>query len=367
MASVHRGLGKSFDKIFGNDTTKTEEKVTNETNQNVAVNSENEIKKETDNNENVQVVEKIVEVPVEKIVEKVVEVPVEKVVEKIVEVPAKGDGTEKNDGAPLLVNINFVQANPNQPRKTFDEEALKDLAESIENYGIIEPIIVHKTSPIHYEVIAGERRLRAAHIAGLTEVPVIVKEYDERQRKEIALIENVQREDLNAVEKALGYKALIDEYNMTQEELAVKIGKSRSAITNALRILSLDEKIINLIKSGELTEGHARSLLSIEDEDIRQKLVEKVINEKMSVRKLEDLIRCEKLAKNRKERDEAIETEEFRKVKIQIKDIERQMRDKLGSTLKIIPKDENAGTIEIKYTSGEELDRIYLLINSIEK
>ena len=364
MANVHRGLGKSFDKIFGSENTQN---ANQNANQNVNQNANNVVANDKSREENVKIVEKIVEVPVEKVVEKIVEVPVEKVVEKIVEVPASANGSTPSDGAPLLVNINFVQANPSQPRKVFDEEALKDLAESIENYGIIEPIIVHKTSPIHYEVIAGERRLRAAHIAGLTEVPVIVKDYDDRQRKEIALIENVQREDLNAIEKALGYKALIDEYKMTQEELAVKIGKSRSAITNALRILSLDEKIIDLIKSGELTEGHARSLLSIDDESIRQKLVERVINEKIPVRKLEDLIRCEKLAKNRKEKESEVDTEEFKKVKIQIKDIEKQMRERLGSTLKVIPKNENSGTIEIKYETSEELDRIYLLINSIEK
>lgn len=338
MASVKRGLGKSFDKIFGEGKVKTDV-IPTET-----------IKEETVKPE-VQVVEKIVEVPVEKIVEKIVEVQV--------------PGNNVSDGNPLLVNINFVQANPNQPRKNFDEEKLKELAESIKNYGIIEPLVVRKTGPVHYEIIAGERRLRAAKIAGISEVPVIVKEYDDRERKEIAIIENVQREDLNAVEKALGYKALIDEYNMTQEELAEKVGKSRVAITNALRILSLDEKLIDMIKDGSLTEGHARALLSIDDEMFRNKVAKKVVEEKLSVRKIEDMIRLEKLANYRKDKDSKLNTEFFKRVKIQLKDIEKQMRGKLNAILKINPKNENAGTIEIKYNTQEELDRIYLLINSI--
>ena len=319
MANVKRGLGKSFGQIFGED------KVQNE---NVAV-AEPEVQVVE------KVVEKIVEVPVEKVVEKVVEVPVEKVVEKIVEVPSG----ENHTGEPLQVNINFVQPNPNQPRKNFDEEKLNELAESIKNYGVIEPIVVRKVGPVHYEVIAGERRLRASRIAGLSQVPVIVKEYTDDERKVITLLENVQREDLNSVEKALGYKALIDEFNLTQDEVAEKVGKSRSAITNTLRILSLDEKLLEMIKEG--------------------------VEKKLSVRKIEDMVRLEKLARDRKEKEEALNTESFKRLKIQLKDIEKQMRSRLNAALKILPKNESSGIIEIKYTTQEELDRIYLLINSI--
>lgn len=342
MASYKRGLQKSFDKIFGEG--------------NVAVAEQNE-------NPNFEVKTKEPEVQyVEKVVEKVVEVPVEKVVEKIVEVPTG----ENTTGAPLMVNINFVQANPNQPRKNFDEERLKELAESIKNYGVIEPLVVRKVGPVHYEVIAGERRLRASKIAGLTEVPVIVKEYSDDERKIIALLENVQREDLNSVEKALGYKALIDEYNLTQEEVAEKVGKSRSAVANTLRILSLDEKLIDMIKEGVLSEGHARSLLGIDDEAIRDKVIKEVIEKKLSVRKIEDMVRLEKLAKARKEKEKDLNTDYFKRIKIQIKDIEKQMRNKLNAVLKINVKSEDTGVIEIKYSSQDELDRIYLLINSIE-
>ena len=341
MANYKKGLGKSFDKIFG------EGKVT--------ATVEND-------NPNFEVKTKEPEVQyVEKVVEKVVEVPVEKVVEKIVEVPAEGS----KNGEPLMVNINLVQANPNQPRKNFDEEKLKELADSIVQYGIIEPIVVRKVGPVHYEIIAGERRYRAAKLAGLIQVPVIVKEYTDDERKIVTLLENVQREDLNSVEKAQGYKALIDEFHLTQDEVAEKVGKSRSAVANTMRILSLDEKLLDMIRDGILSEGHARSLLSIDDEIFREKLVNEVIENKLSVRAIEDKIRLEKLAKSRKEKEADLNTDSFKRIKIQLKDIEKQMKGKLNAALKIIPKTENTGTIEIKYDTQDELDRIYLLINSI--
>ncbi|MBQ7743685.1 MAG: ParB/RepB/Spo0J family partition protein [Lachnospiraceae bacterium] len=342
MSNYRKGLGKSFGKIFG------EEKVTQ------TLERENVHTQTATAEPNIQYVEKVVE--------KVVEVPVEKVVEKIVEVPA---GESTPNGEPLLVNISFVQANLDQPRKHFDEEKLQELADSIKNYGIIEPLVVRKVGPVHYEIIAGERRLRAAKLAGLTEVPVIIKEYNDNERKIVTLLENVQREDLNTVEKAKAYKALIDEYNLTQEEIAEKIGKSRVAVTNTLRILNLDEKLLDMLRDGELSEGHARALLSIEDPAFRDKLAKEVAEKKLSVRAIEDKIRLEKLATSRKEKEALLNTNSFKALKIQLKDIEKQMRAKLSATLKIIPKSETTGTVEIKYNTQEELDRIYLLINSI--
>ena len=336
MSSYKKGLGKSFDKIFGEGK--------------VAVENENTGSENASREPEIKYVEKIVEVPVEKIVEKIVEVP---------------GADAKPTGEPLMINIDYVQANPNQPRKNFDEEKLNELAESIKNYGIIEPIVVRKVGPVHYEVIAGERRLRAAKKAGLTEVPTIMKEYNDDERKIVTLLENVQREDLNSVEKAEGYKALMDEFNMTQDEVAEKVGKSRSAIANTLRILRLDEKLLTMIRDGVLSEGHARALLSIEDEAFREKLSKEVIEEKLSVRAIEDKIRLEKLVNYRKDKEAKLETDNFKRIKIQLKDIEKQMKGKLNAALKVIPKTENTGVIEIKYESQEELDRIYLLINSI--
>lgn len=321
MKNYQKGLGKSFSKIFGDD------------------------KVATDVNENAEKKE-----------------PEIKYVEKIIEVPA---ANATPNGEPLMVNINFVQANLNQPRKFFDEEKLKELSDSIKGYGIIEPLVVRKVGPVHYEVIAGERRLRAAKMAGLNEVPVIVKEYSDDERKIVTLLENVQREDLNAVEKAEGYKSLIDEFNMTQDEVADKVGKSRSAITNSLRILALDEKLLVMIRDGILTEGHARALLGIDDKEFRDKLAKEVIEEKLSVRAIEDKIRLYKLANYRKDKEANLNTDSFKALKIQLKDIERQMKGKLNAALKIIPKSESSGTVEIKYNSQEELDHIYLLINSI--
>lgn len=354
MTNYKKGLGKSFDKIFGVGKVNAEN-----TNADAASHEKENTNKDSSN---IQYVEKIVEVPVEKVVEKVVEIPVEKVVEKIVEVPA--DGASSN-GEPLMVNINFVQANLEQPRKFFDEEKLNELADSIKNYGIIEPLVVRKVGPVHYEVIAGERRLRAAKLAGLKEVPVIVKEYSDDERKIVTLLENVQREDLNAVEKAMGYKSLIDEFNLTQDQVAEKVGKSRSAIANSLRILSLDQTLLDMIRDGILSEGHARALLSIDDTTFRDKLVKDVIENKLSVRAIEDKVRLEKLANYRKEKEANLNTDSFKSLKIQLKDIEKQMRSKLNAALKIIPKNENSGTVEIKYNTQEELDHIYLLINSI--
>ena len=167
------------------------------------------------------------------------------------------------------------------------------------------------------------------------------------------------------MEKALGYKALIDEFDLTQDEVAEKVGKSRSAIANTLRILSLDEKLIEMIKDGVLSEGHARALLSIDDEAIRDKIVKEVIEKKLNVRKIEDMVRLEKLAQYRKDKEKELNTESFKRIKIQLKDIEKQMKGKLNAALKILPKTENTGVIEIKYDSQDELDRIYLLINSL--
>ena len=351
MTNYKKGLGKSFDRIFGDGKGSSATK-----------NIDKEETSGSNQAPNIQYVEKVVEVPVEKVVEKIVEVPVEKVVEKIVEVPAE-NATPTGD--PLLVNINFVQANLDQPRKFFDEEKLLELSESIKNYGVIEPLVVRKVGPVHYEIIAGERRLRAAKLAGLTEVPVIVKDYTDDERKIVTLLENVQREDLNSVEKAYGYKALIDEFNFTQEQVADKVGKSRSAVANSLRILTLNEDLLNMIRDGILSEGHARALLSIEDAAFREKLAKEVVDNKLSVRAIEDKIRLEKLANYRKEKEAKLNTDSFKSLKIQLKDLEKQMRSKLNAALKIVPKSETAGVVEIKYDSQEELDRIYLLINSI--
>lgn len=268
----------------------------------------------------------------------------------------------ENLGKELMVKINLVQPNVAQPRKTFDDEKINELADSINKYGILQPIIVRKENSL-YKIIAGERRWRAAKIAGLTVVPIRIKEYDEKTAKEVALIENVQREDLNAVEEAQAYQSLINEYGLTQEEVAKRVSKNRSTIANAMRILKLNNDILELIKTGKLTEGHGRALLSIEDENLRDKIAKKVIEENLSVRDIENLARLEKMNQAKKNKKVLSESEEITQMKIIVKDIEKKLKNKLNTKVKITVKNVNEGKIEIDYYTKEDLDNIYTLIN----
>ncbi|MEE1054233.1 MAG: ParB/RepB/Spo0J family partition protein, partial [Acutalibacteraceae bacterium] len=204
----------------------------------------------------------------------------------------------------VTVNINEIEPNRNQPRKDFDEAALNDLADSIAQHGLIQPIVVRPTVDGRYMIIAGERRWRACRIAGLNEVPVIIKATDDRTLMELALIENLQREDLNAVEEALGFKALIDDFSLTQDEVAKKMGKSRSAVTNSLRLLSLNNTELEALRIGSISAGHARALLSCEDEDVRQKMLLAAV-EGASVRELEKMAAMSKKAPKKEKKEQS--------------------------------------------------------------
>ncbi|MCI8353350.1 MAG: ParB/RepB/Spo0J family partition protein [Clostridia bacterium] len=248
------------------------------------------------------------------------------------------------------LKITEVEPNRNQPRKNFDEEALEELAESIKRYGVIQPIIVVKKED-YYEIVAGERRWRASKKAGLKEIPAIIREGDERKNKEIALIENVQREDLNAYEKALGIKELMDEYELTQQEVAEILGKSRSGIANTVRILNLDERVLELVKEGKLQEGHARTLLAIEDKDKQYNMAVKMIeNGATTVRDFEKNVSHKKNEKKKDKKYEAI-----------LADIENSFQGFFGSKVKLEPG-KRKGKIVIEYTSNEDLERILDLI-----
>ncbi len=248
------------------------------------------------------------------------------------------------------LKITEVEPNRNQPRKNFDEEALDELAESIKRYGVIQPIIVVKKED-YYEIVAGERRWRASKKAGLKEIPAIIREGDERKNKEIALIENVQREDLNAYEKALGIKELMDEYGLTQQEVAEILGKSRSGIANTVRILNLDERVLELVKEGKLQEGHARTLLAIEDKDKQYTVAVKMIeNGATTVRDFEKNVSYKKNEKKKDKKYEAI-----------LADIENSFQGFFGSKVKLEPG-KRKGKIVIEYTSNEDLERILDLI-----
>lgn len=254
----------------------------------------------------------------------------------------------------MQIKITEVIPNENQPRRHFNDEALKELAESIKEHGVVQPIIVKKVED-GYRIIAGERRWRASRIAGLKMIPAIVKDCSQVEIMEIALIENLQREDLNAMEEAYAYKSLLEEYHMTQEEIAKRIGKSRPAIANSLRLVHLPEKVKELLMNGSLSAGHARALLAIEGEKKQLEIAERIINQQLNVRQVE------KLAKEKSERPAKDKKNE--KIDIEIKEIEDRLMAILGTKTKINHK-KNKGTIEIEYYSNEELDR---LIEILEK
>lgn len=276
----------------------------------------------------------------------------------------ESDKKEKPLTGLRTMSLSLIQPNLNQPRKDFDEDKLIELSESIKNYGVLQPLIIKKEGPL-YEIVAGERRWRAAKLAGLKEVPVIIRDIGERESCEISIIENIQRSDLNPVEEALAYKTLIEEYKLTQEELASRVSKSRSAITNSLRLLKLDDKILEKLSSGKITQGHARALLSIEEKDLRLEIADKCEEKNLSVREIENLVKFAKLSKNKKEKDPD-EIRENKRLRVIYRDLERKMKSKLDTKVSILPKDKNKGVLEIEYYSQEELDRIYLMINSIE-
>ena len=263
----------------------------------------------------------------------------------------------------LLVKLSRIQPDPDQPRKNFDEEKLNELADSIRTYGMISPIVVKKKGAL-YEIVAGERRWRAARIAGLKEIPVVIKEVDEKTSRELSIIENIQRDDLNAVEEARAYQSLIEEYGLTQEEVAARVAKNRSTITNSLRLLKLEPEILQLLQDGKITQGHARALLAVEDTELRKKIAEKCTKENLSVREIETLVKLDKLSKAKKEKKASPEAQELRRLKVIYKDLERKMKTKLGTKVSIVPKNTERGTLEIEYYSQDDLDRIFMILNS---
>ena len=300
-----------------------------------------------------KIVEKIVEKPVEKIVEKIIEKPVEVIVEKVVEKTVESK-----------LSIDEIEPNRLQPRKKFDEDALQELAESIKQFGLIQPIVV-KNNGTYYEIVAGERRWRAARIAGLKEVPVVIKAYDEQESVEIAIVENLQREDLNAIEEALAYKRLIEEFGLKQEEAAQRVSKSRTAVTNSLRLLKLDERVQQMIIDDMISGGHARALLAIEDQEEQYVMAMFIFDHKMSVRETEKLIRNHL---NKKEESKVKkQKEDHAQMEAIYYQLEERMKSVFGSKVAINSKNFKKGKIEIEYYSNDELERIIDLIESIKR
>jgi len=252
-----------------------------------------------------------------------------------------------------LININLIRSNDKQPRKNFDNEKIAELAQSIKEHGIIQPIIVTKKDD-YYVIVAGERRWRAAKLLGLKEIPALVMDLSEKNILEISLIENIQRQDLNPIEEAISYKKLLTDFNLTQEELSKRIGKSRVSITNTLRLMNLCDTVKQYLIDEVITEGHGRVLLSVTDEKLQCELAQKVIDENLSVRELERVIK--NLNSEKKERKKKDELDPY------YKEITEKLQDYLGTKVNISNKN-NKGKIEIEYYSNEDLQRILEIMN----
>lgn len=263
-----------------------------------------------------------------------------------------------------IMDINKVEPNREQPRKNFDEDALLELSESIKQFGVIQPLIVQDRKT-YYEIIAGERRWRAAKMAGLKEVPVIIKNYTEQEIMEISLIENIQREDLNPIEEALAYKKLLTEFNLKQDEVAERVSKSRTAVTNSMRLLKLNEKVQQMLIDDMLSTGHARALLGIDDSEEQYNLAQRIFDEKMSVRDVEKLVKKLQKEKTEKTKEKVQPDQSMEQMQAIYHDLEEKMKGIFGTKVSITSKDMKKGKIEIEYYSPEELDHIMDMFRSL--
>ena len=319
-----RGLGKGLGAFFGEEISSEHE----------VQDTENMFVKEPGPNEHLIIGQEKKKSDSQIVIEKIVEKPVEQ-----------------------MIKLSLIEPNGRQPRKNFDEEGLNELADSIKNYGILQPLLIQKSGE-HYEIIAGERRWRAAKLAGLTEVPVIIREYNKQQTMEIALIENLQRADLNPIEEALAYQQLIKEFDLTQEEIAARVSKNRATITNSMRLLKLDPRVQNLLTEGKISGGHARALLGLEDGELQYQTAVKIVQENLSVRDVEKLVKL----MNRQEKKKKQETGPD--LDLIYKQIEDKLKTIMGTKVVINRKDKNKGRIEIEYYSQEELERLIEIMES---
>ncbi|SES07119.1 ParB/RepB/Spo0J family partition protein [Lachnobacterium bovis] len=264
-----------------------------------------------------------------------------------------------NEG--IKVSINKVEPNKEQPRKDFDEDALLELSESIKQYGVLQPLLVQQRDGF-YEIIAGERRWRAAKNAGLKEVPVIIKNLSEQEIVEISLIENIQRENLNPIEEALAYKRLLKEFNLKQDEVAERVSKSRTAVTNCMRLLKLNDKVQQMIVDEMISTGHARALLGISDLEKQYLIAQRIFDEKLSVRETEKLVK--KIQNGEDDKKTNLDNQLDERLKIIYSDLEEQMKSIFGTKVRINSKNAESGKLEIEYYSQNELDRIIDIIKT---
>lgn len=270
---------------------------------------------------------------------------------------ALGKSTTTKVKSEEFIDINQVEPNKDQPRKTFNEDSLIELSESIKQHGIVQPLVVTKKED-YFEIIAGERRWRAAKLAGLKKVPVVIKDYSPQEIMEIALIENIQREDLNPVEEAMAYQRLIHEYDLKQDEVAERVSKSRTTITNSIRLLKLDERVLNMLVEENISSGHARALLAVKDKELQYNTALRIFDEKLSVRE------TEKLIKNLNKENKPKKKKEELKNDFVYRDLEEKLKQVTGTKVTINRKSEKAGKIEIEYYTPEDLEKIIALFHN---
>lgn len=278
-----------------------------------------------------------------------------KMVKKTVEAPK----TPENVSGQIMMKINEVEPNREQPRKNFEEDALLELADSIKQFGVLQPLIVQKKKD-YYEIIAGERRWRAAKLAGVKEIPVIIKKYTDQEIVEISLIENIQRENLNPIEEAMAFKKLLTEFHLKQDEVAERVSKSRTAVTNSMRLLKLSDKVQQMIVDDMISTGHARALLAIDDPEQQYILANKIFDEKLSVRETEKLVKDIKNPKKEKPKKEIQNSFVY-------ENLEERMKSVIGTKVHVNHKPNGKGKIEIEYYSDSELERIFELLMSIRE
>ncbi|MCI9439348.1 MAG: ParB/RepB/Spo0J family partition protein [Lachnospiraceae bacterium] len=259
--------------------------------------------------------------------------------------------------AEVVVKITMVEPNRKQPRKNFDEDSLQELCDSIKQVGLIQPILVQDRKD-HYEIIAGERRWRAAKMAGLKEIPVIIRDYSDQEIMEISLIENIQREDLNPIEEAQAYKRLLTEFNLKQDEVAERVSKSRAAVTNSIRLLKLNERVQQMVIDDMISTGHARALLAVEDPEAQYILAQQIFDERLSVREVEKLVK--KLNAPEKEKKKT----ENKTMQVIYQDIEEKLKQRLSTKVTVSSKGEGSGKIEIEFYTHEDLDRLLEIIGN---
>ena len=280
----------------------------------------------------------------------------------------QGDGGEQKTVKEKIVevekekflNISQIEPNQGQPRKYFDEDQLRELAESVKQYGVLQPLLVQKKGGF-YRIIAGERRWRAAKLAGLQQVPVLIRDYTEQQSVEIALIENVQRSDLNPIEEARAYQMLVQEFGLKQEEVAERVSKNRATITNSMRLLKLDQRVQDMLVENQISGGHARALLGLEEGEQQFELAKKIVENQLSVRDVEKLVKL--MAAPKKEKKEEPEEKDLSFI---YRDLEEKLKTVMGTKVTINKKDKNKGRIEIEYYSPAELERIVELLQSVQ-